>query len=304
MAGSGGRRVDPYVSMRAFYGAELRHWRQLRSLSQDELGARTGDSGDLIRKVELAERWPPEGFSERADRALETGGALVRLEPWVRRERRAGEPERPSNPDAWTVRFAHGPISHMHLMATPTSQSELLDELRGARQRINVLGLTRNFYARDHVRAILEEKARSVPVRLYLMDPRSVARRERYRVEPIEAALEDPQRMERELLLPLRELAERVAGEPGAGLQVYLYNFPISFSVDEIDTTLRVAPYGLGVRGTEGPIFVFKAGTPYYDWFSGQLRWLESLAEGEVPEPWRSKGLAVRPLTAPPAPAR
>jgi hypothetical protein len=29
-----------------------------------------------------------------------------------------------------------------------------------------------------------------------------------------------------------------------------------------------------------------------------QLRWLERLSEGEVPEPWKSKNIQVKPLDA------
>jgi transcriptional regulator with XRE-family HTH domain len=293
------RKADPYVSMRAFYGSELRRWRRLRQLTQDELGGKTGDSGDLIRKIELAERWPPEGFSRRADQALESGGSLERLEPWVLRERQAEQPnQQPMNPEAWTYQFSHGPLERLYLHTVPSSQEDLIHRLETAQQRINVFGLTRRFYARDQVRDILEKRGRHVPVRLYMLDPDSAARVERYRIEHIEAALEDPQRMRREVLTPLLEVARRVNEhpdtEPDAGIQIWLFNFPAQHSIEEIDYTIRFMPYGHGPSNEHRPILMFRAGTPYYDWFSGQFRWLESLASGENTQPWQSRGVVVR----------
>ena len=44
-------------------------------------------SGDLIGKLEKAERWPTLDLASRCDAVLETGGALARLWPLVERER-------------------------------------------------------------------------------------------------------------------------------------------------------------------------------------------------------------------------
>ena len=43
-------------------------------------------------------------------------------------------------------------------------------------------------------------------------------------------------------------------------------------------------------------MFVFEEGTPYWDYFEGQLQWLARLAS-EPREPWTSKGIEVKPLT-------
>jgi hypothetical protein len=48
-------------------------------LSHDRLGAQINYSGDLICKVEKAERAPTTPLAEACDRALHTGGALARL---------------------------------------------------------------------------------------------------------------------------------------------------------------------------------------------------------------------------------
>ncbi|MGH3939918.1 MAG: helix-turn-helix domain-containing protein [Pseudonocardiaceae bacterium] len=73
------RELTPYVSLRHFFGAELRQWREVAGLSHDRLGARINYSGDLIGKVEKAERAPTAALATACDEVLGTGGALVRL---------------------------------------------------------------------------------------------------------------------------------------------------------------------------------------------------------------------------------
>ncbi len=82
------RRLSPYDSLLDFFGAELRHWRELRELSQDTLGRLVHASGDTLGKVEKATRWPTRILAESCDRALDTGGILTRLWPLVDLERR------------------------------------------------------------------------------------------------------------------------------------------------------------------------------------------------------------------------
>ncbi|HEY9475685.1 MAG TPA: hypothetical protein VIS06_17770, partial [Mycobacteriales bacterium] len=57
-----------------------------RDLSQAGLAELTHFSADLICKVEKAVRWPLREFTEACDAALDTGGALGRLWPWVETE--------------------------------------------------------------------------------------------------------------------------------------------------------------------------------------------------------------------------
>jgi transcriptional regulator with XRE-family HTH domain len=73
------RALEPYSSLRHFFGAELRRWRTVRGLSQDEVGRRTHHSGDLIGKVEKAERRPTIELAASCDHVLATDGALSRL---------------------------------------------------------------------------------------------------------------------------------------------------------------------------------------------------------------------------------
>lgn len=170
------------------------------------------------------------------------------------------------------------------------SSSDLISRIRNARQRVTMFGLTRNYYARDDVLPLFEAKAADIPVRIYIMDPHCGSRRDRYRLEPAEAAMEDPDRYVREILRPLGHIAQHTPG-----LQVYLYNFPCSFAMEEIDDVIRVMFYGHGKRGTDSPILTFASGTDYHDYFASQLRWLDRLASGETREPWASKDIHVWP---------
>jgi len=81
-----------------FFGAELRHWRTLRCLSQRALGDLTHDSGALIGKVEKAERRPSLDLARRLDAALDTGGALERRWVQLDRTKRAIRPSGDAGP--------------------------------------------------------------------------------------------------------------------------------------------------------------------------------------------------------------
>lgn len=173
------------------------------------------------------------------------------------------------------------------------SEHDLLDRLRAARNRINMFGLTRNFYARETVLPIFEERAAAgVPIQIFIMDPYCDSRADRYRIEPAEAAMEDPDRYVREILRPLAEVSKRTPL-----LKIFLFNFPCSFAIEEVDDVARVMLYGHGKRGTQGPIITFTEGSSAHTYLVDQIRWLERLAEdGPTPEPWASKGIRVEPL--------
>jgi WD40 repeat protein/transcriptional regulator with XRE-family HTH domain len=82
------RDLTPGRDARSFFGAELRHWRELRQFSQDRLGSEVHVSGDTIAKIEKALRWPHSDLAQSCDEALGTGGALGRLWALVDGERR------------------------------------------------------------------------------------------------------------------------------------------------------------------------------------------------------------------------
>lgn len=190
-------------------------------------------------------------------------------------------------------------ISNLWPRTNDESLADLVARVHAARDHITVIGLTRNFYARDHVLPLIEARAAELPVTFFSMDPRCESRRDRYRLEPAEATMEDPGRYVREVLRPLYQAAQRVAPvtTSGAGLNLYLYNFPAGIAIEKIDDHIRVMMYGYGKRGTDSPIMVFEPGTPYHQYFDDQVRWFNQMAS-EAREPWVCKGLVVRPLTS------
>jgi hypothetical protein len=190
-------------------------------------------------------------------------------------------------------------ITDLWPRSSPETFADLVERVRTAQEEITVFGLTRNFYAKDEILPLFESKAVAIPVTFFVMDPYCDSRRERYRLEPVEAAMENPGRYMREVLRPLYAAAQRVApaASPSAGMRVYTYNFPCSFAIERVDRACRVMLYGHGKRGTEGPIFVFNEGTPYWDYFASQLEWMKRLAD-DPREPWTTKGLLVRSLEA------
>lgn len=193
-------------------------------------------------------------------------------------------------------RREQAPISALWPRTNPDVLDDLVSRVRGAHEEVSVFGLSRNFYAKDDMLPLFESKASEIPVTFYVMDPHCDSRRDRYRLEPVEAAMEDPARYKREILRPLYAASQRIATTTSsAGLRIFTYNFPCSFAIEKIDRSCRVMLYGHGKRGTEGPIFIFDEDTPYWDYFAGQMQWLERLAK-DPREPWTSKGLVVRPL--------
>lgn len=196
-----------------------------------------------------------------------------------------------------TDRLHEAGISNLWPRTDDETGADLLERVRGARRHITMFGLTRNFYARYDVLPLVEARAAAIPVTFFAMDPYCDSRRDRYRLEPVDAALGDPGRYVREVLRPLHAAGERVApaAADGAGLRVFLYNFPCSFAIEQIDEVCRVMLYGHGRRGTDSPIFVFEAGNPCYDYFRSQIDWIRLLAS-DPPQQWVDKGLVVRPL--------
>jgi transcriptional regulator with XRE-family HTH domain len=81
------RELDPAASVGAFFGAELRRYREAADLSQERLGEIIGYSGRLVGLVETARRTPSRDLAERCDAALGTDGTLARLWPLLNRDR-------------------------------------------------------------------------------------------------------------------------------------------------------------------------------------------------------------------------
>lgn len=116
------KELNPFESAHAFFGAELRHWRTLRGLSQAALGRITHDSAALIGRFEKAERWPNRAAVVRLDAALDTGEALVRI--WDRASRE-GEVRRQATPANSEVDTELGLEWHPDLSATTSTIASL-----------------------------------------------------------------------------------------------------------------------------------------------------------------------------------
>ena len=76
--------LNPFASPRHYLGAELRAWRQLRGYSLAQLGRIVHVSGDLLGKIEKAQRRPAEELIERCDDVLDAAGILCRLHKLTR----------------------------------------------------------------------------------------------------------------------------------------------------------------------------------------------------------------------------
>ncbi|MDH6116412.1 transcriptional regulator with XRE-family HTH domain [Kitasatospora sp. GAS204A] len=63
----------------------LRHYRELRGLSQPQLAARIPCDDSLVSRIESGTRAPKGGLAERCDEILDTGGALTFLMPYVKK---------------------------------------------------------------------------------------------------------------------------------------------------------------------------------------------------------------------------
>ena len=107
--------------------------------------------------------------------------------------------------------LARAGITDLWPRSSPETYADLVERVRNAQEEITVFGLARNFYAKDEILPLFESKAVAIPVTFFVMDPYCDSRRERYRLEPVEAAMEDPSRYMREVLRPLYAAAERVA---------------------------------------------------------------------------------------------
>ncbi len=73
------RELQPYTSLAAFFGAELRRLRLKAGLTQRDLAARVNFHFTLIGKVEIAERFPTPELADACDEALAADGMLTRL---------------------------------------------------------------------------------------------------------------------------------------------------------------------------------------------------------------------------------
>ncbi|MDH6136151.1 transcriptional regulator with XRE-family HTH domain [Kitasatospora sp. MAA4] len=77
--------LDPSESPGSLFGGMLRHYRELRDMSQPQLAAKVPCDASFISKVESGTRPPKDDLAERCDVILRTGGALTYLMPYVKK---------------------------------------------------------------------------------------------------------------------------------------------------------------------------------------------------------------------------
>ncbi|MEU4403528.1 helix-turn-helix transcriptional regulator [Streptosporangium sp. NPDC023963] len=75
--------LDPSTSPVAFFGFELRRYRQEAGLSQERLAKLIGYSLGTVSMVETGRRPPTEDFVRRGDEALGAEGALIRIKEMI-----------------------------------------------------------------------------------------------------------------------------------------------------------------------------------------------------------------------------
>ncbi|MFF0306151.1 Scr1 family TA system antitoxin-like transcriptional regulator [Streptosporangium sp. NPDC004379] len=79
----GPKDLDPTKSPVAFFGYELRRYRQEAGLTQDNLARRAGFALTTVSMAETGCRPPTEEFARRCDQALGVGGALIRIKEMI-----------------------------------------------------------------------------------------------------------------------------------------------------------------------------------------------------------------------------
>jgi len=82
------RALTPERSALHLWGAELRAWRDRRGLSLAGLRDIVRYDASYLARLERAEQFPPQPVAEACDRALATGGELIRLWHLAELERR------------------------------------------------------------------------------------------------------------------------------------------------------------------------------------------------------------------------
>ncbi|MBF6059813.1 helix-turn-helix transcriptional regulator [Nocardia terpenica] len=299
---------------------ELRAVGRRAGLHPHEVAARIGEKLPAVSALEaqrLARGWSRRELSQRLDELYESDGlappglAEETLCRWEHGDR-IPSAERidylcrlyRTRPD----RLGFG-VDHSHPMqgrdvaglvglwpyTSQESEKDLVSRIELVGRELTMFGLTRNAYARDDILGALRDAAaRGVTISMFVMDPWCDSRRDRYRVEPAEAVMEDPRRYVRECLRPLARAASAFTD-----WRIWTFDFPISMAVERFDDVIRVMFYVPGRRGTESPILALTPDFEAYDFFCGQLEWLHARAADPDGEPWKSRGVHVRPLLLP-----
>ncbi|HCT80744.1 MAG TPA: XRE family transcriptional regulator [Micromonosporaceae bacterium] len=118
------REIQPAGSPLLYFGAEVRRLRLQRGWSAGELGSAVLTSMDLVRRIELGERYPTQQFVDRCDEVFDRGGFLRRMWPLLERERRLRLVRETANDGAaYNSRLADRPVLDWLLETQPESRS-------------------------------------------------------------------------------------------------------------------------------------------------------------------------------------
>lgn len=73
------RDLDPTESLPAFFGAQLRRYREMAGLAQADVADALKWSVSTVNAIEAARRPLPRGFAPKVDALLDARGALVEI---------------------------------------------------------------------------------------------------------------------------------------------------------------------------------------------------------------------------------
>jgi transcriptional regulator with XRE-family HTH domain len=80
------KQLTPTESLLDYFGAQLRTLREQAGIQSAELAEKLFIGPDLLRKIEVGERYPSPELVDRIDDVLEAGGLLRSLEPLLARD--------------------------------------------------------------------------------------------------------------------------------------------------------------------------------------------------------------------------
>jgi transcriptional regulator with XRE-family HTH domain len=80
------RPLNPGESFAAHFGSELRAYRLAANLTQEQLGAKVGYTGQMIGQVELGQATPSQKLCENLDQLFKTNGNFIRMWKVIARE--------------------------------------------------------------------------------------------------------------------------------------------------------------------------------------------------------------------------
>jgi transcriptional regulator with XRE-family HTH domain len=128
------RPLAPSRSALDLWGAELRAWRDRRGLSLAGLCELVKYDRSYLARLERAERFPPEHLAHACDRALDTGGELVRLWQLADAERTRGDRDVANT--GLDVASSVPEVEQQGVAAAPSESGEIIIPCRSADGRI------------------------------------------------------------------------------------------------------------------------------------------------------------------------